>query len=64
MSFIKGKVPLIRVNAMHLNYRQRSTIADELGQVVLYEEQLDQGVILDQAISILKRYSKSAKLLY
>lgn len=60
MVFIKDNVPVIGVNAKHHPFRQRYTIAHEIGHLTLHRHRIEQGIHVDKEYPVLRRDAASA----
>lgn len=61
LCFIKDGVPCAVVNSGHGVYRQRFTLAHEIGHIVLHSYELTKGAHVDKTITMLRRNSESSK---
>ena len=51
---------MVCVNAWHSQNRQRFTIAHEIGHIILHNEELKGGALVDKTITMLRRDARSA----
>lgn len=58
--FVKNGVPVIGVNSLHPENRQRFTIAHEIGHWVLHRDRLQGVVHVDKTFPVLRRDQESA----
>ena len=60
MIYLKGRTPIIGVNALHHANRQRFTIAHEIAHLELHRESIVDQVHIDRKFPVLMRDAKSA----
>lgn len=60
MIYLRGQKPIIGVNSMHHQNRQRFTIAHETAHLILHKDQIVDHVHVDRRFPVLMRDAKSA----
>jgi Zn-dependent peptidase ImmA (M78 family) len=57
--FVRGETPIIGVNSLHHENRQRFTVAHEIGHLVLHRHLIGNNIHVDRTFRVLMRDAKS-----